>query len=376
MPSMFFGVEEPISFHSRALALGMVLDVLSALIQPLLKLQALSEGGWWDDGLLLRKNKMAKPRIFVSSTYFDLRAIRASLERFIKEMGYEAVLFEQGHVPYGKDEALEEYCYREINSCDIVIAIVGGKFGSQARNDSASITQREIKTAIEKGKQTYVFVEKSVHTEYHTYLANKHLDGFKPVSVNDVRIFEFLEEIFALQAGNPVEAFEISEDIIRFLKEQWAGLFQRLLQGASRTQEVRLIQDLKGTAETLKNVVTFLTEKREHGDEAIKTILLSTHPAFTAIKRAADIPYRVVFYNLDELKELLQARQYKFDDVFSPSGFFDFDNSKLKRCIRVSQDIFDENGLLKVITPDKWLEENISALTLGAEVEQDEDIPF
>ena len=51
---------------------------------------------------------MARPRIFVSSTYFDLRVLRADLERFIREMGYEAVMFERGHIPYGSEQALEE----------------------------------------------------------------------------------------------------------------------------------------------------------------------------------------------------------------------------------------------------------------------------
>jgi hypothetical protein len=29
---------------------------------------------------------MAKPRVFISSTFYDLRHLRADLERFIKEM--------------------------------------------------------------------------------------------------------------------------------------------------------------------------------------------------------------------------------------------------------------------------------------------------
>ena len=40
---------------------------------------------------------MAKPRIFISSTYYDLRQVRADLERFIKDLGYETVLNEQGN---------------------------------------------------------------------------------------------------------------------------------------------------------------------------------------------------------------------------------------------------------------------------------------
>jgi hypothetical protein len=66
---------------------------------------------------------MARPRVFISSTYFDLRVVRADLERFVKEMGYEPVLFERGQVPYAKEEALEESCYREVSGCDILLRL-------------------------------------------------------------------------------------------------------------------------------------------------------------------------------------------------------------------------------------------------------------
>jgi hypothetical protein len=43
---------------------------------------------------------MAIPRVFVSSTFYDLRQIRADLELFIREMGYEPVLHERGGLPF------------------------------------------------------------------------------------------------------------------------------------------------------------------------------------------------------------------------------------------------------------------------------------
>ena len=65
---------------------------------------------------------MAKPRVFISSTYFDLKNVRADLERFVRDRGFDPVLHERGNVPYGKESALEEYCYREIGGCDIIVA--------------------------------------------------------------------------------------------------------------------------------------------------------------------------------------------------------------------------------------------------------------
>ena len=297
---------------------------------------------------------MARPRVFISSTYFDLRVVRADLERFVKEIGYEPVLFERGHVPYGKDEALEEYCYREISGCDILVAIIGGKFGTPSRDEKHSITQKELKTAIERGKQIYVFIEKSVHVEYKTYLANKDVPGFRPSSVNDIKVFKFIEEVYGLPAGNPIEAFEISEDIVRYLREQWAGLFQRLLQESSRQKETNLLEGLQKTAATLNQLVTFLTQEKSKGSEAIKDILLSSHPAFDAIKKAVGIQYRVVFHSLHELDALLGARGYVRDQIPPIPDFYDWDNEKLKKGIRVKGSIFDGKGKLKIITPEQW----------------------
>jgi Domain of unknown function (DUF4062) len=247
---------------------------------------------------------MARPRIFVSSTYYDMRFIRADIERFVREIGFEPVLFERGHVPYGSDDALEDYCYREISGCDILVAIIGGKYGTQSKDQKHSISQRELKVAIELGKQVYVFVERSVHGEYRTYQENKEVKGFKASAVSDIRVYTFLEEVYALPVGNPIEPFELSEDIIRFLRGQWAGLFQRLLQESGRQKEVNIIQGLQNTATTLNRLVTFLTEERTKGDEAIKEIIFSTHPAFAAIKKEARIQYRVLFYTRKELDEV------------------------------------------------------------------------
>ena len=35
---------------------------------------------------------MARPRVFISSTFYDLQHIRTSLEGFVERLGFEAVL--------------------------------------------------------------------------------------------------------------------------------------------------------------------------------------------------------------------------------------------------------------------------------------------
>lgn len=73
---------------------------------------------------------MTKPRIFVSSTYYDLKHIRSNLETFIDNMGYDSILFEKGDIPYKSTAPLDISCYDEIDSCHMFILIIGGRYGS------------------------------------------------------------------------------------------------------------------------------------------------------------------------------------------------------------------------------------------------------
>lgn len=314
---------------------------------------------------------MAKPRIFVSSTYYDLKHIRADVERFIREQGYDPVLNEKGHIPYGSAERLEEYCYKEIELCDILVSVIGGRFGSESKNEDYSVSNLELKTAIDKGRQVYIFIENAVLAEYRTCEANKDNKSVTYAAVDDVRVYRFLEEVFRLPINNQVKGFDTVQEINRYLKEQWSGLFQRLLSESARQKEVNLIEDLKNTSKTLNQLVSYLIDEKSRGNQAIQNILLSTHPVFDEIQRLLEIPYRVFFQNIDELSTLLKARQYDKEDVFdawSESGFISWKRQKLDVYLRVSEQIF-EDGRLKIYAPNEWRKEWVY-------LEDQEDIPF
>ena len=51
---------------------------------------------------------MARPRVFISSTFYDLKHVRASLDLFIEGLGYDSILSEKGDIAYTPDRALRE----------------------------------------------------------------------------------------------------------------------------------------------------------------------------------------------------------------------------------------------------------------------------
>lgn len=319
---------------------------------------------------------MAKPRIFISSTFYDLRQVRADLERFIKEQGYEPVLNEQGNIPYGKDDKLEDYCYKEIANVDILVSIIGGRYGSESKVDRNSISQMELKTAFNLNKQVYIFIEKGVYNEYHFYLKNKETENVKFNYADNIKIHEFIEFVEGLPNNNTIHGFETSSDITQFLKLQWAGLFQRFLQEQTRIKELNVIKGIENTAKTLNQLVTFLTEEKRDKDNAINEILLSNHPAMEQIKELLKIPYRVFFTTKDEFIDLITARGFRDNDDNLP--FDDIQEWSLEKnnkhiTLKFSDKIFNSDNKLKVYTKEEW---DSSFIQLEEEEIEEDSLPF
>ena len=304
---------------------------------------------------------MSRPRVFVSSTFYDLKYVRADLERFIRDLGYDPVLHERGSVPYGNKEKLEAYCYREIQQVELLVSIVGGRYGSQSENQPYSISQQELKTAYDLGVQVFVFVEAAVLSEYQTYLRNKDVTeaSFKYAHVDDVRIYRFLEELHALPNNNPITTFSSVQEIISFLREQWSGMFQRFLQNEVRQREYQLVKDLQANMQTLNQLVTYLTEEKQNSDHAIRDILTANHPAFAEMRKLLSVKYRVFFTNRDEFGHWLRARDYSpvETDAWDDSEIEEWINEKLSpaRLLKISsKSLFDGAGNLIIYTPQQW----------------------
>ena len=322
---------------------------------------------------------MAKPRIFISSTFYDLRHVRANLERFIKELGYDPVLSEHGNVPYQNREKLEEYCYREIEHCDILISIIGGRYGSEARSKPYSISQMEFKTAIELNRQVYIFVDNSVWSEYRTFLQNRENEDIVYNFVDDVKVYRFIEEVESLPNNNPIHGFENTQDIISFLREQWAGLFKNFLQEQTRDKEINILSRMEKTAGTLDQIVTFLTEERKNQSSAIQDILLSNHPAFQSLAKLTNTPYRVFFTTYDEMKVWLNARGFTAVDEneWDDPNFEEWLNRRENKgyLLSIYTEIFDDSNRLKIFTPEEWDKKWITKRVLDYKGD-DDDIPF
>jgi hypothetical protein len=326
---------------------------------------------------------MAKPRIFISSTFFDLKQIREDIDLFIRELGYEPVRHETGSVAYGSKEAPEKYAYKEVATCDILICIIGGRFGTEARDSGGhSITQTELKHALERGIQVFIFIESAVHSEYGTFSMNKDNADMKFKHANDRRVYEFIEALYGLPFNNAIKVFESSSDIIHYLREQWAGLFQRFLTEERRTEEIRVLAEMKSISGTLSQMVDYLTAQAKGKDRIIESILLTSHPAFRLFAKLTKTPYRVFFENRKELETWLSVRNFKpvGKDALDKDSIAEWWNKDSRDYIRMTHNIFDRDGRLKPVNPEEWNDAWITITNLPEDrpptPPDDDDVPF
>src|SRR5579862_8593331 len=114
------------------------------------------------------------PAVMVSSTFYDLRQLRVDLFDFIEsELGYRALISEHSSFPIDPDASTIENCRQRVQrDADILILIIGGRYGSVESKSQKSVTNLEYLTARAKGIPIYAFVEKSIITLGSVWEAN------------------------------------------------------------------------------------------------------------------------------------------------------------------------------------------------------------
>ena len=309
---------------------------------------------------------MAKPRVFISSTYYDLKQTREDLASFLTNLGYEPVRNEEGNIPYGNDGTLDQYCYKEIQNIDIFVSIIGGRFGSHSQNGRWSISNEELRTAINNKKQVYIFIDASVAAEYETYLLNKGgSTNYK--YVDDIKIYEFIEEIKGLTSNNNIKEFSTSAQIQQYLKEQLAGLFQSFLDQQSRMKDYNLASKLESTANTLEKLVDYLREENKGNTEAVASLLKSNHPLVHKLSTILKIDFGFWIDDFNMLNNFLISMGWKFDTSQDDSlsgnnyvwkkGFIDVST------MYISKSLFDDLQKLKDIKQTEWQDDFVMVST-------------
>lgn len=294
---------------------------------------------------------MAKPRVFISSTYYDLKQTRENLASFLNGLGYESVRNERGEIPYGNQESLQQYCYKEISNVDIFVSIIGGRFGSESDQGKWSISNEELRTALKENKQVYIFIENTVYNEFGTYQLNKGTD-LKYKYVDDVRIYEFIEEIYRLTSNNNIKTFDYAGEIQDYLKEQFAGLFQSFLDSNAKTKDFDLSRQLAETAKKLEETHNQFKELLSTFEKSNNAAFFANHPVVLKASDLLSLEFGIWFHSIETLSLIMRQLGWEYT-ASQDSPTYEWTKATSIECsvdsFIISKELFYENGTLKPI---------------------------
>jgi hypothetical protein len=233
---------------------------------------------------------MAAPRVFVSSTCYDLAEIRDSLVDFILSFGFEPMLSERGDVFYHPDFHTHESCLSEVGNCQLFLLIIGGRFGGAYKSDpDKSIVNAEYITAREEGIPVFTFVKRNVYGDHHVYVSNRNEEILSQISFpsiekqeNALKIFKFIDQVRSATVNNGYFAFDFARDITELLRKQWAGMFFDFLQKRETSNQLSVATSLiKNVSLASEKVEDLLKSLYRHIDEkgAAQTIETVEHRA-------------------------------------------------------------------------------------------------
>lgn len=310
---------------------------------------------------------MAIPRIFVSSTCYDLQEIRFQLKSFIKEFGYESALSEFDDIFYNYDKHVQDSCLEEIPKCQLFILVIGNNYGSiyhkenQQNKVPDSVTLKEFKRALDQKISKHIFVNRFVDYDYKNYrraLEKEILKFFQENNVPDDKItdnrykvkemfdqnyyfssdsykyvFYFLDIIYELREGNSIIAFESFNDIKESLKKQWAGLIYEALTKTDR-DERKSIDTIETKISNIEKNILMLLQSKTYDSGANITFDVT------------NLSKEINIENLEKIQDRIQSALWNICNYVAEDGFSNSYNEK-----RI---VFDKK--INVGLTKKWLE--------------------
>jgi len=274
---------------------------------------------------------MAAPKVFVSSTFYDLKYIRENLRYFIKRLGYEPILSEDGSVFYDPKLHTHESCLTEIPNCQMLVLIIGGRYGGTYKGEGKSITNMEYEEAKRLNIPIFALVERNVYSEHFVYsknAKNTEIEISKLIfpSVDNIKIFDFIDDVRKNSVNNAIVPFSDFAEIEDYLLKQWAGLLFSFL--AKQIED----KNIANTLDELKKVnskIEYISEQilKSVGSEKAKLTVELYEESFKhqSVNDFAFFklnPSPPLIFKVDSFEECAKALKPEFEILTDPKPGF------------------------------------------------------
>lgn len=302
---------------------------------------------------------MPVPSVFISSTCYDLKEQRTAIENALSDMQYNIVRSERSGVTFDQTLGVEASCYKEVLNCDIIVGVIGGRFGSKSSDNSDySVTMQEIRTALENRKLVYAYVDAPVLSEYGTYKKNKENSSIVYAHADSPKVYEFIDELYNLNGRVPVVGFSSVNDIIFDLKRQLAGTVANYIADKARLSQDATASSITVAIEDLHNTISSMSALVDEFSTRNSSALVSLNAPISILKSVLGLTEYSVFFNsyngmqcfLEDIGFIIVDENDETSYVFSKPDHF---QQEERTILYVNRLLFDQEGKIKHLAYNK-----------------------
>jgi len=177
-----------------------------------------------------------RPIIMVSSTVYYQESFLDQVFALLEGLGYTVWLSHAGSIFANPGRSAFDNCLDAVQSCDLFLGIITGRYGSGKEGGAKSITHRELDRAISIGKPSWFLVHSDVAVArqlLRQYKKDKRLltwdFAFEKTSVlDDLRVLQMYEKAMRHDVplrerrGNWVQQYHYSTEAIRYIESQFS----------------------------------------------------------------------------------------------------------------------------------------------------------
>ena len=254
-------------------------------------------------------------KVFVSSTYEDLKEYRATVKDAILKMGMHPIMMED---LTASSNPPKRECLKRVEEADVLIGIYAHRYGTIPKGDAISITEQEYRHAKARGKQILCFL-----IEPNYAWPSEHREDSEELQT-------FLREVKDTTAGHFVAWFETSADVaiavsqaLAKIQQEQMGPWQKKAQHIPASSKLAIINDL---------IELNYRERIEDAPFKISTSLISSD--FDSV--GSSVPPKLIEHTGELLEGSISLKQFAFvaNKLMREAGIRVPWHQRLRRVIR------------------------------------------
>jgi hypothetical protein len=202
-------------------------------------------------------------QVFVSSTCYDLRDLRAGVRRWLKELGLTPLMSDENGFPHVDGMPPYATCLRALEECPLVIGVIDRRYGTRFEDwgpypqfAGCAPTHAELRHALDLGKRALIYIHDDVWNFYEVWRKNRGAFATAAPQGLDEATLLMIHE---LKKRDPVPWMAHFSDVAD-LQESLNGEFVNQLYGHLRDRE-KQTADLAGYL--LEKIVEAAPEVRD-----------------------------------------------------------------------------------------------------------------